>query len=158
MAPRLWEHLVDEMGIEHTAAQYTISQENCRSGVACLLLKVCRRGAFYAVVGSLRSVYVIENAVLYMSELFWPITTVCLGLLRDENGRPTRRASQRKVRRADFRGHLLLLQLRVLRLGLLQDGNVGVGVFPEGKKVLICITSYGRISRQSPGPAQLQMG
>jgi len=30
-----------------------------------------------------------------------------------------------------------LLQLGVLRLGLLQDGDVGVGVFPEGKKVLI---------------------
>jgi hypothetical protein len=26
------------------------------------------------------------------------------------------------------------LQLRVLRLGLLQDGNVGVGVFPEGEE------------------------
>jgi hypothetical protein len=30
-----------------------------------------------------------------------------------------------------------LLQLRVLRLGLLQDGDVGVGIFPKGKKVLI---------------------
>ena len=27
-----------------------------------------------------------------------------------------------------------LLQLLVLRLGFLQDGDVGVGVFPEGKK------------------------
>jgi hypothetical protein len=26
-----------------------------------------------------------------------------------------------------------LLQLRVLRFGFLQDGDVGVGVFPEGK-------------------------
>jgi len=26
-----------------------------------------------------------------------------------------------------------LLQLRVLRLGFLQDGDVGVGVFPEGE-------------------------
>jgi putative transcriptional regulator len=50
------------------------------------------------------------------------------------------------------------LQPRVLCLGLLQDGDVGVGVFPEGKKVLIGITSHGRISRQSPGPAQLQVG
>jgi integrase len=30
-----------------------------------------------------------------------------------------------------------LLQLRVLRLGFLQDGNVGVGVFPEGKKIFV---------------------
>ena len=28
-----------------------------------------------------------------------------------------------------------LLQLRVLRLGFLQDGDVGVGVFPEAKKL-----------------------
>jgi hypothetical protein len=27
-----------------------------------------------------------------------------------------------------------LLQLRTFRLGLLQDGNVGVGVFPEGEE------------------------
>src|SRR6266496_1057707 len=30
-----------------------------------------------------------------------------------------------------------LLQLRILRLGLLQDGNVRVGIFPEGEEVLI---------------------
>jgi hypothetical protein len=28
-----------------------------------------------------------------------------------------------------------LLHLRVLRLGLLEDGDVGVGVFPEGEEV-----------------------
>jgi hypothetical protein len=28
------------------------------------------------------------------------------------------------------------LQLRVLRLGLLQDGDVGIGVFPDGEEVL----------------------
>src|ERR1039457_2250071 len=31
-----------------------------------------------------------------------------------------------------------LLQLRVLRFGFLQDGDVGVGVFPEGKEILVC--------------------
>ena len=30
-----------------------------------------------------------------------------------------------------------LLQLRVLRLGLFQDGDVGVGVFPEIEEVLV---------------------
>jgi hypothetical protein len=30
-----------------------------------------------------------------------------------------------------------LLQLRVLRLRLFQDGDVGVGIFPEGEEVLI---------------------
>ena len=29
------------------------------------------------------------------------------------------------------------LQLRVLRFGLLQDGDVGIGVFPEGEEILI---------------------
>ena len=29
----------------------------------------------------------------------------------------------------------LLLQLRVFRPGLLQDGDVGVGVFPEGEEI-----------------------
>jgi hypothetical protein len=31
-----------------------------------------------------------------------------------------------------------LLQLRVLGFGLLQDGNVGIGVFPEGQEILVC--------------------
>src|ERR1700756_4710442 len=30
-----------------------------------------------------------------------------------------------------------LLQLRVLGFGLLQDGDVGVGVFPEGEEVFV---------------------
>jgi len=30
-----------------------------------------------------------------------------------------------------------LLQLRVLRFGLLQDGDVGVGVFPESEEVVV---------------------
>jgi len=31
----------------------------------------------------------------------------------------------------------VLLQLRVLGFGLLQDGDVGVGIFPEGEKVFV---------------------
>ena len=30
-----------------------------------------------------------------------------------------------------------LLQLRVLRFGLLQDGDIGVGVFPEGEEIFV---------------------
>jgi hypothetical protein len=33
---------------------------------------------------------------------------------------------------------LSLFQLRVLRLGLLQDGDIGVGVLPKGEEVAIC--------------------
>ena len=29
------------------------------------------------------------------------------------------------------------MKLRVLRIGLLEDGDVGVGVFPERKEILI---------------------
>src|SRR5215470_8495049 len=31
----------------------------------------------------------------------------------------------------------LLLQLRVLGFGLLQDGDVGVGIFPEGEEIFV---------------------
>ena len=31
----------------------------------------------------------------------------------------------------------LLLQLRVLRLGFLQDGDVGVGIFPQREKIFV---------------------
>jgi hypothetical protein len=45
-----------------------------------------------------------------------------------------------------------LLQLRVLRFGFLQDGDVGVGVFPEREEILISGARPGRIThkRQSP--------
>jgi hypothetical protein len=36
-----------------------------------------------------------------------------------------------------------LLELRVLGLGLLQDGDVGVGFFPEGEEVLIGGFGFG---------------
>ena len=36
-----------------------------------------------------------------------------------------------------------LLQLCVLRLGFLQDGDVGVGVFPDGEEVLIGGAGFG---------------
>jgi len=43
------------------------------------------------------------------------------------------------------------LQLRVLRLGLLQDGDVGVGVLPEGEEVLVAERTdwYCRLLHQS---------
>jgi len=36
-----------------------------------------------------------------------------------------------------FRAASPLLQLRVFRLGFLQDGNVGVGVFPQPEEVFV---------------------
>jgi hypothetical protein len=43
---------------------------------------------------------------------------------------------------------LSLLQLRVLRLGFLQDGDVGVGVFPEGEEVLVGGASFQSVARE----------
>ena len=39
------------------------------------------------------------------------------------------------VLEAEFAHYAELLQLRVLRLGLLHDGDVGVGVFPLGAAI-----------------------
>jgi hypothetical protein len=54
--------------------------------------------------------------------------------------------------RKDF---LWLLQLRVLCSGLLQDGDVGVGVFPEGEEIFVGSLRFGAIAddlkREPPG-------
>ena len=42
-------------------------------------------------------------------------------------------------------------QLRVLRLGLLQDGDVGIGVFREGEEVLICCATLRRVAGERVG-------
>jgi len=47
--------------------------------------------------------------------------------------------------RAGARG---LFQLCVLRLGFLQDGDVGVGVFPERKEILIRGPGFGGVALQ----------
>ena len=41
-----------------------------------------------------------------------------------------------------------LLQLRVLCFGFLQDGDVGVGVFPEGEEILIGGFRFGVVTRE----------
>ena len=46
----------------------------------------------------------------------------------------------------------------VLRLGLLQDGDVGVGVFPEGEEILVCTLRFCRITRHRVSTTDLQMG
>ena len=50
----------------------------------------------------------------------------------------------------------LLLQLRVLRLGLLQDGDVGIGVFPEGKEILIGGAAFGCVAGDSIGAGKAE--
>jgi hypothetical protein len=49
------------------------------------------------------------------------------------------------------------LQLRVLRIGLFQDRNVGVGVFPEGEEVLIGGFCFGGVALHGIRSTQLEM-
>src|SRR5437868_6349016 len=50
-----------------------------------------------------------------------------------------------------------LLQLRVLRLGLFQDRDVRVGVFPQRQKILVGGAGFGGVALQGIGAAQLEM-
>ena len=51
-----------------------------------------------------------------------------------------------------------LLQFRVLRLGLLQDGDVRVAVFPERKEILIRREGPGSVGLQGVGASKTEMG
>ena len=51
-----------------------------------------------------------------------------------------------------------LLQLRVLRLGFLQDGDIGVGVFPEGEEILVRSLRFGGAAGHRISTTELQMG
>src|SRR5579862_6311021 len=50
-----------------------------------------------------------------------------------------------------------LLEFCVLGFGLLQDGNVRVGVFPQREEILIRRARLGLIAGNCVGPPQLQM-
>jgi hypothetical protein len=53
---------------------------------------------------------------------------------------------------------LSLLQLRVLRLGFLQDRNIGVGVFPEREEIFVGGERLGGITLQSVGAGEADVG
>lgn len=50
------------------------------------------------------------------------------------------------------------MQLCVLRLGLLQDGDVGIGILPQRKEVLIHTLTprFGRVTGRPVGAADLK--
>ena len=52
------------------------------------------------------------------------------------------------------------MQFRVLRLGFLQDGDVGIGVLPEGEEVLILGAGLHRIAGEgvSAGEVKVKVG
>jgi hypothetical protein len=51
-----------------------------------------------------------------------------------------------------------LLQLRVLRFGLLQDGDVGIGVFSKCEEVLVGGPSLRTIALEGVGAGQTETG
>ena len=52
----------------------------------------------------------------------------------------------------------LLVQLRVLRFRFFQDGDVGVGVFPEGEEILISSFGLGGITFECVGAGEAEVG
>ena len=52
----------------------------------------------------------------------------------------------------------LLLQVRALGLGLLQDGDIGIGVFPEREEILICSLGFDGVSGDGICAGELQVG
>jgi hypothetical protein len=50
------------------------------------------------------------------------------------------------------------LQLRGLRLGLFQDGDVGVGLFPDRQEVLISRLGFGGVARGGIGAGDAEPG
>ena len=55
---------------------------------------------------------------------------------RGQHGSKRGVAAERRRRSTD-NATSLLLQPRVLRFGLFQDGDIGVGVFPEGEEIFV---------------------
>ena len=51
-----------------------------------------------------------------------------------------------------------LSQLRVLRLRLLEDGNVRIGVFPEREEVCVCSFRFCNVALHGVSAAELKMG
>jgi hypothetical protein len=50
-----------------------------------------------------------------------------------------------------------LLQLRVFRLGLREDGNFRVSIFPKCEEIVICSTGFRRAVCKRVGAAQTDM-
>jgi hypothetical protein len=49
------------------------------------------------------------------------------------------------------------LELCVLRLGLPEDGDIGIGVFPQREKILVSGACFERIALERVGTPELQM-
>src|SRR5436309_12794274 len=63
---------------------------------------------------------------------------------------------QRTLRSTGPRKDAELLQLPVLYLGFLQDGDVGVGVFPEREEILVRALRFGGVACHRVGTSELK--
>ena len=54
-----------------------------------------------------------------------------------KNGTVVARVDKERRRSRSNRRTLRLLQLRILRLGLLQDGDVAIGVLPQREEIIV---------------------
>jgi hypothetical protein len=57
----------------------------------------------------------------------------------------------RSAKRGSERGGSL--QLRVFRFGLLEDWNIGIGIFPRGEKILVGNAGFGVVTLGGIGAA-----
>ena len=89
------------------------------------------------------------NALLISSEEGWTpryniAPTQPVPVVRQHPKEPVRESSKLRS----------LLQFRVFRFGFLQNGDIGVSVFPEGEEVLVGDAGLGAVSRQRVGAGQ----
>lgn len=83
---------------------------------------------------------------------------------KTERGRrPARYSSGLRVNDRDDKsvlvaaGSQLLLQLRVLHLGLLQDGHIGIRILPQPKEILVRGTRFRRVALLNVGAPEFQV-
>jgi hypothetical protein len=65
------------------------------------------------------------------------------------------RSRSKRLRRRNL--EVKSLQLGVFDFGLFEDGNVGIGVFPEGEEILIRGAGFGGVALQHIGASELNM-
>src|SRR6516164_6615456 len=81
-----------------------------------------------------------------------------MGTASTQGTRVSRRRSRcRKRRLASGSTKSPLLEFGEFGPGSLENRDIGVGVLPEGEKVLVRLPSLVVVSKQRVGPAQLQM-
>jgi len=66
--------------------------------------------------------------------------------------------SLRKQVRHGWKIARLLLQLCVLRFGFFQDGDFGIGVFPERKEILVGSLGFGGVAGEDIRTGELEAG